>query len=245
MPMIDVNEFLDNNPITAPGVLDDKRIKELVRKVSFYESTGVFVIDARRYLSSGDPILSEVAALASKVEAANRQYDLDSLPLMVQDVEDAKAKARAARDKYLAHKNTIGEIQHEHNATYNSYQNAVAQVNNLVAQPIDRYASQKDIDAHNRRIAQAQAEVDRRRLALNDTYVDKASYQRTLAQLENELRIADAAVTHAQKLAVAVKKRLCIDQPILVNDPFAPPVGLGANPSTGPAKVLDLPYKGA
>jgi hypothetical protein len=189
----------------------ESTIVELTRKLEFYESAGIFTLDCRRFMESGNPILSEVAAIQTKIEQANRQYDLDSLPLCESDLEEAKSKVRIAREKIHAHKATEVEVLRRASATHDGYQNAVNQLMDLQRIELDPYASKADVNEHQRKIANAQSEVHRREAAMSDIYLDQSNYRQTFAQLTAAYNAAVAHCNHCQRLYNAVAKRLGIE----------------------------------
>lgn len=188
--------------------VSENTILDLSRRLAQYEEPGMFHLDARRFLTSGHPILSEIAALQNKVDAANRQYDLDSLPLMEQDVEDAKAKARNARNKLNEIKSEEINILRNHNRVHDAYKNAVAQLNLVRSHKLDPYASKSEIEARRKDIAKAQAEVEKLNGKMSDEFFERNAYNNELAIAQAEYAAADKAVTVAQAKYKAVAKRL-------------------------------------
>jgi len=140
--------------------VNDDTFNELYRKVAHYEQAGMFLIDARKFLTeAGSPILAEIHALQTKVEKLNYQADLDVLPSLDEAVEQAKDKARECRDRYQKHERTRGQMLNDNATIQQNYQNAANRLGALKSVTLDRFSPKSRIESHNEDIRKAQSEA--------------------------------------------------------------------------------------
>ena len=186
----------------------ESTVNNLHKQLESLTQAGMFTLDARRFLQSGHPILSEIAALQTKLDAENRQYDLNSLPDLESDYEKAKADARRVRDRVNKHLRGEIDVKRNHDTLHESYKNACNKLAMVQSEKLDKFASKAEIEEHDERVRKVAREVNSYQDKLSDEYLDRNGYYNELAKLQAEYTVADNAVTHAKHFYEAVAKRV-------------------------------------